>query len=54
MQMKIHLDKTEAEVFRMLPEGERGNFDRAIEALTKTFRPVVFCLSQDSGNRVCV
>ncbi len=39
-QMKLHLDKTAVEVFRMLPEEDRVDFDWAVEALGKRFRPV--------------
>lgn len=33
------LDKTAAEVFRMLPEEECSNFEKAVESLRKRFRP---------------
>lgn len=38
--MKLHLDKTDAEVFCMLPEEDRMDFDRSVEALGKRFRPI--------------
>lgn len=34
-QMKLHLDKIAAEVFHMLPEEDRVDFEKAIKALEK-------------------
>ena len=39
-QLKLHLDGTAREVFRMLPESDRASLDRAIAALKKRFKPV--------------
>lgn len=39
-QLKLHLDLTALQVFRMLPEAERTSYDEAIKALKKRFRPV--------------
>lgn len=38
--LKLHLDKTALQVFRMLPESERKSYDETIKALKKRFRPV--------------
>jgi len=38
-QLKLHLDGTAREVFRMLPESDRDSLDRAVAAL-KRFKPV--------------
>ena len=38
--LKLHLDKTALQVFRMLPEAERKSYDEAIKALKKRFCPV--------------
>jgi hypothetical protein len=37
--LKIHLDKTALDVFRMLPEGDLKDVDSAIDALKKRFQP---------------
>lgn len=37
--LKLHLEKTAREVFRMLPEQDRNDFNRAVTALRKRFRP---------------
>ena len=39
-QLKLHLDGTAREVFRMLPELDRASLDRAVTALKKRFKPV--------------
>ena len=38
-QLKVHLEKTAGEVFRMLPETDRENLDDAVSALRKRFKP---------------
>ena len=38
--MKLLLDRTAAEVFRMLPEEDRSDFDKAVSALGQRFKPV--------------
>jgi hypothetical protein len=37
-QLKLHLDKTALDVFRMLPPTERGTIGSAIQALKKCFK----------------
>ena len=39
-QLKIHLDKTAAEVFWMLPAEDKVSFKKATKALGKRFRPM--------------
>ena len=38
-QLKLHLDKTALDVFRMLPDGERNTIECAVTALEKRFKP---------------
>ena len=38
-QLKLHLDKTALDVFRMLPASDIENVESAIEALRKRFKP---------------
>ena len=38
-QLKVHLDHTASDVFRMIPESERDTFDKAVVALRKCFKP---------------
>ena len=38
-QLKMHLDKTALDVFRMLPSSERETFESAVKALKKRFKP---------------
>ena len=38
-QLKVHLDQTASDVFRMIPETERDTFDKAVAALGKRFKP---------------
>ena len=38
-QLKVHLDQTASDVFRMLPESERNTFDKAVAALRGRFKP---------------
>ena len=38
--IKLLLDRTAAEVFRMLPEEDRSDFDKAVSALGQRFKPV--------------
>ena len=38
-QLKVHLDQTAGDVFRMIPETERDTFDKAVAALGKRFKP---------------
>ena len=38
-QLKLHLDKTAMDVFRMLPDAESSNIESAITALGKRFKP---------------
>ena len=37
--MKLHLDKTTAEVFWMLPERDRTDFDKVVAAFDECFKP---------------
>ena len=39
-QLKAHLEKTALQAFRMLPEGDKGSYTTAVEALKKQFHPV--------------
>ena len=39
-QLKLHLTKTAAEVFRVLPETDKTSYARAMEALQRRFRPI--------------
>ncbi len=39
-QLKLHLDKTAAEVFRVLPREEKYSFKLAMESMKKRFQPV--------------
>ncbi len=39
-QLKLHLDKTAAEVFRVLPGEEKNSFKMAMESMKKRFQPV--------------
>ena len=39
-QLKAHLEKTALHAFRMLPEGDKGSYTTAVEALKKRFHPV--------------
>ena len=38
-QLKLHLDCTVSDVFRMLPEEDSKHFDKALAALRKRFKP---------------
>jgi hypothetical protein len=38
-QLKLHLDKTALDVFRMLPDEERDTIESAVTALKKRFKP---------------
>ena len=38
-QLKVHLDQTASDVFRMIPETERDTFEKAVAALGKRFKP---------------
>jgi hypothetical protein len=38
-QLKLHLDKTALNVFRMIPDSERETLDGAVAALKKRFKP---------------
>jgi len=38
-QLKLHLDKTALDVFRMMPDSERETVDSAVTALKKRFKP---------------
>ena len=38
-QLKVHLDQTANDVFRMIQETERDTFDKAVAALGKRFKP---------------
>jgi len=38
-QLKLHLDKTALDVFRMMPDSERETIDSAVAALKKRFKP---------------
>ena len=39
-QLKLHLEKTAAQAFRMLPVSERQDYKSAAESLRKRFRPI--------------
>ena len=39
-QLKAHLEKTALQAFLMLPEGDKGSYTTAVEALKKRFHPV--------------
>lgn len=39
-QLKMHLEGTALQVFRMLPEKERKTYDDAVQKLKKRFRPI--------------
>ena len=39
-QLKVHLERTALQVFRMLPEQERKEYDAAVKKLKERFRPV--------------
>lgn len=38
-QLKLHLEKTAADVFRMLPDSDKSDFNKAVNALRKRFQP---------------
>ena len=39
-QLKVHLEKTALQAFRMLPDGDKTSYTAAVEALKKRFQPV--------------
>jgi len=39
-QLKVHLQRTALQVFRMMPEQERKEYDTAVKRLKERFRPV--------------
>ena len=46
--LKVHLDQTASDVFRMIPEAERDTFEKAVASLGKRFKPKDYVVSNST------